>query len=356
MFNLLGNSNLWADLEQLYHYAALDVRSSTAATLDSMLGDFNKVAKVILGELVIIGNIHLIIDAAIFALHLVISLDLKRRENNKKVLVVKVQMLSMMCALFQLCELRALPETGTTNESLTELVKAISKEIIECGSDCDYYLNKRPLSKFIKANGYEKQFSDHIEKFAQRWDELRLQLVLYLGRKKEVMDSKLDSDQLQLLSLPKEFWKAFHDSREVAVLDFIASQKTSDIPECVKDDNIFSKLLLRAGEALPSYDDTQHTQNELGAIKVALLKELKEDLVMELRQNMTSFIEKLKLHNESLQVMKSHLERISNIMQHNIRKLDDIQISIKEGKVILYYMWGMQKIWEAMVLSFLTTI
>ncbi|KAF8996216.1 hypothetical protein BDQ17DRAFT_1364614 [Cyathus striatus] len=367
---VVGDSDLWADLEQLYkrnkdaidRYAALDVRKSTAATLDSMLGGFNEAAKVVLDGLVVVGNIHPIVGAAVFAFHLVIGLDLKRRENNKKVLVVKVQMLSMMCALFQLRELKAPSETGIANESLTDLVKAISNEIKECGNDCDCYSKKKPLSKFIKANGYEKQFSDHIERFAQRREQLNLQLLLYLGRKQEEMESKLDSIQLQLSSLPEEILKAFRSSREVDVLDFIASQKKSDISECLKDDNIFSKLLSKAGEAPPSYEDAQRAQSERKAIRDTLLKELKEDLTTELRQNMTSFEGKLKLQNESLQVMKSRLERVGNVVQHNSQKLDDIQISIKEeGKVILRALTlsryenikdhEMQKIWRAMGLG-----
>ena len=38
---------------------------------------------------------------AIFAFHSVISLDLSRRENDRKVLAVKLQMQNMRCTMFQ---------------------------------------------------------------------------------------------------------------------------------------------------------------------------------------------------------------------------------------------------------------
>jgi len=44
---------------------------------------------------------YLALEVAIFAFHSVIRLDLARRDNNRKVLPVKLQMQNMMCAMFQ---------------------------------------------------------------------------------------------------------------------------------------------------------------------------------------------------------------------------------------------------------------
>lgn len=94
-----------------------------------------------------------------------VTLDLTRRDNNKKVLAIKLEMQKMMCALFQsvsnsssldinykvgtIHRLRKMkdpdergPDGMTIKDRMQELMQAIANDIKACGSACDVYMRK----------------------------------------------------------------------------------------------------------------------------------------------------------------------------------------------------------------------
>lgn len=105
------------------------------------------------------------ISVAVVAFKLVVTLDLTRRENNKKVLAIKLEMQKMMCVLFQsvpinLCldndhtddkvsRLRRMkdpdevgPDGMTIKDRMQGLMQEIANDIKACGSACDVYMKK----------------------------------------------------------------------------------------------------------------------------------------------------------------------------------------------------------------------
>ena len=123
---------LWQELARFYteNEQTIDKATKTdvateasgidPSDLSIAIDTFTETTKVILDGLVMLGNVHPILGGkhltfqrampkrlitdlavAIFAFHSVISLDLSRRDNNKKVMAVKLQMQNMMCTMFQ---------------------------------------------------------------------------------------------------------------------------------------------------------------------------------------------------------------------------------------------------------------
>ena len=109
---------------------------------------------------------------AIFAFHSAISLDLSRRENDRKVLAVKLQMQNMMCTMFQYVRLsvnlsswwwhscwtrlRKLKHAHVQERDrkreitrLQQLVKAIADDVKKCGSDLNYYVDRKLVCKYL---------------------------------------------------------------------------------------------------------------------------------------------------------------------------------------------------------------
>jgi len=120
-----NQGTVWQDLTRFYlenektieRSLELDVRSNDKASeLDAALVIFLETANVILQGLVALSYVRPVLGStfnlvtnfishhpvvAIFTFQGVISLDLTRRDNNRKVVAVKPQMQNMMCAIFQ---------------------------------------------------------------------------------------------------------------------------------------------------------------------------------------------------------------------------------------------------------------
>jgi len=126
-----NQEQLWDELRRFYdeneqvieRSLALDAekmaRDEKASGLDMAVDTFMETANVVMEGLVALGNVHPILggaynlhndiwtlirykcSVAIFAFHGIIKLDIARRDNNRKVLAVKLQMQNMMCAMFQ---------------------------------------------------------------------------------------------------------------------------------------------------------------------------------------------------------------------------------------------------------------
>ncbi|KAF9544345.1 hypothetical protein CPC08DRAFT_770067 [Agrocybe pediades] len=122
---------------------------------------------------------------AIFVFHSVMRLDLARRDNNRKVLAVKLQMQNMMCTMFQLRNLRHVHfeegEREQEKERLHRLIKVIADDITKCGSDLNYYMDLKFVSKLFNARGYERRFADHIETFVRHRSELQNTITAYIA-------------------------------------------------------------------------------------------------------------------------------------------------------------------------------
>ncbi|KAF9455328.1 hypothetical protein BDZ94DRAFT_1316358 [Collybia nuda] len=96
------------------------------------------------------------------AFALVVTLDMTRREYDRKVLAVKVQMQDLMTAFFELrqipdSEVKG-PDSVTIAARLEGLMQTIANDIKLCGSVCDTYLKKDFLGEFpiSKANSYAR--------------------------------------------------------------------------------------------------------------------------------------------------------------------------------------------------------
>lgn len=99
--------------------AAAGIASMDSKSLETAISTFDDTAKVMMKGLSALGEIHPAIGGepkcvtcldladlnfytvAVLAFKVVVSLDLTRRANNKKVIVLKLQMQDMMAVLFQ---------------------------------------------------------------------------------------------------------------------------------------------------------------------------------------------------------------------------------------------------------------
>ncbi|PPQ77943.1 hypothetical protein CVT25_015418 [Psilocybe cyanescens] len=346
----ITQEQLWNGLSNLYNSnetlkgdaAALDGSSGkrdsekgpkTAEMLDDLLDTFMNGANKVLEELSILGNSHPILAIAIFAFHEVVKLDIARRDNNKKVLVVVLQMQNMLGPMFQLRNLNHehMPavERQFHEQRLKELVDVITQDIKLCRSDITHFMNRKFVYKLVLAKGYEKKFASHIETFAQRRAELQTVISEYMAigisaanialdgiaKKVNVADDKLD----KIMSV---LFRNVDTPREKEVFKFL--QLNGGPEKCVNDLDLLPKLIAKAGESPKTGKVAISNQAELEELRTELSKALSEDLDKVLENHFARFEKVLQVQNNNLKRMSAHLEDQGVLMQTHTLKLGKI--------------------------------
>ncbi|KAF9482851.1 hypothetical protein BDN70DRAFT_874437 [Pholiota conissans] len=347
----LAQEQLWDELSSLYsdneknlktRSAALDPSSaskdmngddSTGEKLDNLLDGFMNGANAVLEELTFLGNAHPALAVAIFAFHEVVKLDIARRDNNKKVLVVVLQMQSMLGPMFQLRNLdhTHMPEAEKRFHEgrLKEIVDVITRDIKMCRSDITHFMNRKFVYKLVLAKGYEKKFASHIETFAQRRSELQSVISEYIaigissaniaigqvGHKIDSMDIKVD----KIISV---LFRHLDTPRERDVFKFM--QQNGGPEKCVNDLDLLPKLISKAGESPKTGKFTVSDQAELRELQKALSEALKEDLDKVLEKHYSRFEKVLQVQSNNLKQMSAHLEDQGILMQTHTTKLGKI--------------------------------
>ncbi|KAF8912168.1 hypothetical protein CPB84DRAFT_1957799 [Gymnopilus junonius] len=348
--------HVWQELTRFYNEneqtiqraVSSDVASITnLAELNLAIDSFIETINVILDGLVVLGNVHPVLGIAIFAFHSVISLDLTRRDNNRKVVAVKLQMQNMMCTMFQLRKLKHSHVEGMEKEKqraqLQNLVKAIAQDITKCGSDLNYYMNRKLISKLIKAKIYERRFADHIETFVQRRAELQSIITSYIaagidaanvaiadvGHKINILDDKLDS-------VARAIFRKIDTPRERDALVFIEAH--GGAWNCVARDELLLQLLSKAGETLEEGNTPTSLPVGLVRAREVLAIELSQDLKEALAKNQARFEQLLTVQNNNLERISGQIEEHGRKMLDHNMKLDKLVrtslLILEEGKVI----------------------
>ncbi|KAF4610197.1 hypothetical protein D9613_010367 [Agrocybe pediades] len=340
-----NHEELWKNLTRFYDDNEEVINKSIATDLEAAAKDekttevqiaidsFVETANVVLQGLVALGNVHPILGVAIFAFHSVMRLDLARRDNNKKILAVKLQMQNMMCTMFQLRNLQHVH--GTLRKEKVNKRKR------------DYSGRSRSSrttsqTKLFNAKAYKRRFADHIETFVLHRSELQNTITAYIAagtdaaniaisdvaRKVDNMDAKLDAFIQQL-------FRKLDKPIEGELQSFIQHY---GVTKCLSKDELLTQLLTRAGESLDN--------DKRGLGKRELLVEIRKELNKELGQNLDEVLsQNLSRFERLLNMQSNNMERISAQLQYqrfqhddNSMKLDKLVstsiLILEEGKLI----------------------
>ncbi|KAF8989784.1 hypothetical protein BDQ17DRAFT_1288362 [Cyathus striatus] len=264
-----------------------------------MINSFSETTKVVIGALDELQDIHPFLGVAIIAFKLVVTLDLTRRENNKKVIAIQLQMQDMMCVLFQLRNMKDHtvegPDGLTIEDRMHDLIENIARDIKECGSACDVYLKKGFLAKTLKSKIYEQRLADYAERFVDNRNNLQLAITIHMSLGVDSANEKLDKQDEQLRSIGeqlRELFRKLDTPRERDMLKFV--EDNGGPRACIEENGLLEKLLKKSGETAASVALVSGRHgDELIIARKALLKELSEDLDVAFRRNMTLFEGKL---------------------------------------------------------------
>ncbi|KAJ7659287.1 hypothetical protein DFH06DRAFT_439081 [Mycena polygramma] len=270
--------------------------------LKSFDSTFVEVSKVLVDGMHLLGELHPFVKVMVSPLKLILTFDLTRRQNNKKVTAVKMQILDTATVLFRLRDVHESSMKGPDGlplQDMVHLVTRIADDIKECASACDLYLNKTTLSKMLRSKDYEERFGDYIKKFNGHQRTLTLVLATHTSVAIDAANDKLDVQGEDLIIIRGQIERLFRKldtTREREVQKFIVTK--GGPKACVDNDVVLKELAEKTGESLESLVPTrsagESTKRLLEDARKVLNKELAEDVDQAFSKHMGDFDRKLK--------------------------------------------------------------
>ncbi|KAF7377944.1 Protein kinase domain-containing protein [Mycena sanguinolenta] len=278
--------------------AALDVTN-----IKEKIDAFAQTSKIVMDGLEILGKIHPFISIAAQAFKLVIEVDLKRRENDKKVLAVQLEMQDMIVVLFLLRHIRDPKKKvdGLTVETkMRGVMESIAKHITAARSACKEYQEKGFLTKMIKCKIYEDRLADHAKIFADDKGKVQLSLALYTADGVHEINKKFDQ---QGAYLKEQFQKIFRELETKDERDLREFIEKNGAQNYAGNKELQQQLFAKGGKFL--------TPSQLAIERNSLQKELAENVDEVFKKHIALFTSQLQKQNGLvLQTMASDKEEI----------------------------------------------
>jgi hypothetical protein len=142
-------------------------------------------------------------------------MEQNRRDNNKKIVALFVEMRDMMGALLLYvvasphgaghgiltsCSLKDVendrliaPDGTSIEDRLKSLVERIADDIKMCSNVCDAYTKKRLLAKVLLSHLWDAKFLDFVKRFATRKQEFEFELTMHTNQGVDKANVKLDA-------------------------------------------------------------------------------------------------------------------------------------------------------------------
>ncbi|KAH9856043.1 hypothetical protein C2E23DRAFT_948603 [Lenzites betulinus] len=143
-----------------------------------------------------VAQIHPFLAIAVGAFKVVVELEAKRRDNDKKVNLLFLEMRNMMATLLQLQDVRTehVARDGLSIGSrLDALIKKTAEDIKACANACDAYARKRLLVKVFKAPSWDGTLKEYIQLFGDRKGEFSFAIAVHTGLGLDRANTTLDT-------------------------------------------------------------------------------------------------------------------------------------------------------------------
>ncbi|KAJ6620274.1 hypothetical protein B0H10DRAFT_2216066 [Mycena sp. CBHHK59/15] len=243
--------------------------------LKSFDSTFVEVSKVLVDGVNLLGELHPFVKVVVSPLRLILTFDLTRRQNNKKVTAVKM--------LRDVHEAKMKGPDGLPLHDMVDLVQRIANDIQE----------------------------DFIKKFNGHQRTLTLVLATHTAIAVDTTNDKLDVQGQDLKIIQDQIERLFRildTTREREVQKFIVAK--GGPKACVESDVILKELAEKTGESLESLVPTRSGKGDgetmkrlLEDARKVLNKELAEDVDQAFSKHMEDFDRKLKAQENQLTVV-----------------------------------------------------
>ncbi|KAJ7073257.1 hypothetical protein B0H15DRAFT_793050 [Mycena belliarum] len=205
---------------------------------------------------------HPFIGVAVIAFKAVVSLELKRRDNDDSVLTLLVKMEDMMgeLLLLKIIEPDALRGGKTVAATLSGVCTLIAEDIKNCGNLCDKYSKTSFCGKLLKSPLYNERFSKFIQLFETWMRELDRKLGLFTAITVHSLSVSMDQVYTTLQSNNEHMktlilLQRLQSPLEQKILKAIKRHGGSEA--CMADDKIIEELIAMTPQYVLSFPSSR---------------------------------------------------------------------------------------------------
>ncbi|KAK7443740.1 hypothetical protein VKT23_015522 [Stygiomarasmius scandens] len=236
--------------EDISNAAKAFASSENVKDIQDKVKNFTESSKFLMDVLSEVEKLHPFIGVAVMAFKAAVSLELKRRDNDQRVAVLRVKMQDLMEVFVQLGaispEQRAGKQKFTVRDRLESLCGKIADDIKSCGNLCDAYLKKRVIVRILKSPLYEARFEECAQTFEERQKELLVALLMFTSKGIHSANASLTEAKETLRSTQKKvdlilLFQVLQTPREKKILAFIETNGGAEA--CMRDDETLRELL-----------------------------------------------------------------------------------------------------------------
>ncbi|KIK51274.1 hypothetical protein GYMLUDRAFT_208804 [Collybiopsis luxurians FD-317 M1] len=275
--------------------------SGNSNLVEETISTFTEYCPIIVQGLQSLSQLHPFIGIVCQAFSLVVTVNLTRINNDKKVIALQLQMQDTVMVLFDLRHMKDpdhMDDEGNTIENrMSTLLNNIAEDIKKAGSACDHYMKK---SFTLKSFKYENRLTGYGDKFIEYRKQLIFNLSVHTAIGVDVANTKIDRMSAQIEKFAEIIQKV-ETVREKEAKEFIHNQGGAEV--CLQDDQLVQRLINISGEGITAINArrTGDDQKDLKAARTKLLREFSEDLDEALDKNMARFEQKMDMQSKRMQ-------------------------------------------------------
>ncbi|KAJ7757035.1 hypothetical protein B0H16DRAFT_1721499 [Mycena metata] len=151
--------------------------------IENGINSFMEGMPVLMNALDEVAKLHPFIGVAVMAFKAVWALEQKRRDNDRKILALHMEMKEMMGVLLQLKSVQdadaVAPDGSTIKGRMQVIVMGTADDIKACSNACDTYSKKKLIVKVIKGPIWEGRLIKFVGAFTKRRSEFEFAMAAH---------------------------------------------------------------------------------------------------------------------------------------------------------------------------------
>ncbi|KAH7099931.1 hypothetical protein BKA62DRAFT_673163 [Auriculariales sp. MPI-PUGE-AT-0066] len=311
------NSALAAGVTALKAADPLQIVSKSMAAVSK----FAENSQVILKGLEAVKTIHPFIGIIVTAAAAAIQLELTRRDNDKKVIALKLEMLAMMEVLLEyiyrpdVCmrnikdAKKVDPDGNTIEGRMQRMVKDAEQVIRDCSATCEKYIHKKFIVKLFDGSRWEDRLAAFSAKFTGCKKEFEFALSIHTAQ-------GVDEVQVTLTRFEASSKEGQDASHMILLFRQLESPKERDLqrwiserggPKTVSEnDKLFKELQAKMKDVSVSDKGKPETSE---AVMIQIRDEMREDIDLSLAKDRKQFDRKFDAVQDKITDLQNTVHR-----------------------------------------------
>ncbi|TCD65461.1 hypothetical protein EIP91_002675 [Steccherinum ochraceum] len=275
-----------------------------------------------------VAKIHPVVTVAVLAFKAVYTMEMTRRENDKRIRSLYVEMKEMIAVLIQLKDVKDPKDVGPDGKTIAARMQSLCEKaadnIKECANACDSYTKKRLVVKVLKGHSWEVKLVGFVGTFTQRKTDFQQALAIHTARTVDAIQGIVSDTQVSVAALDQKmdlFFKMFALNIPKLELDMRSKMQEKGDPDTVLNNDVALK-------ALNDYENEirpKQGSNVKGGERIVSEFTVK-DLKDELHENVDAAV------NENFQIFERKFLLHQNQLQEQLTKsIHEVIIAVREG-------------------------